>query len=309
MPILIQVLILFIMIIIGFIASKAKIAGQKAADVIAPVIIKISLPCLLIATFQQPFSKELLGEAGIAMCASLVMYGIAVPLAFVYPALLGIKGPERGVHRYAILFSNCGFLGYPVIAAILGERYIFHTIIFNIGFNFFAYSLGAWVIAKEGPEKAPLDWKTFINPCVIATITGFLLFLFSVKLPEPLYKSLKLTGDMTTPLSMLVIGINLAQVNPGQIWGKWRVYVTVCVRLFLLPLVTGLCCALAGIKGTLLALAIIIAAMPAATTTSILSSLHKAAPGEGSTLVFISTLCSMATIPLLVLILGALKLI
>jgi predicted permease len=151
-----------------------------------------------------------------------------------------------------------------------------------------------------------MSWKTFINPCVIATVAGFLLFLFSLKLPGPLYKSVRLAGDCTTPLSMLVIGISLAQVNARQVWGRWRIYVTVFIRLIFLPCITGLCCRLLGIQGDLLLLAIIISAMPAATTTSIIASLYKTAQGEGSALVFISTLFSMATVPIVVLVLKTL---
>lgn len=301
MYIISQVAVLFILIIVGYVCAKVKIAGPQMVGVVAPIIMNITLPCMLLVSFQRPFSRELLGEAGLALAGSAVMYGIAAIIAFAYPRLLKIKGPTRGVHRYAILFSNCGFIGYPMVEAILGPEYLFHASFFNIFFSFFAYSIGAWLVAKEGEQGIKMSWKTFVNPCVIATVSGFLLFLFSIKLPAPLYKSAKLAGDCTSALSMLVIGVTLAQVNARQVWGNWRIYVTVFIRLLFLPCITGLCCWLLGIHGNLLLLAVIISAMPSATTTSIIASLYKTAEGEGSALVFISTLFSMATVPVIVL--------
>jgi predicted permease len=308
MNVISQVFVLFIVLVLGYICSRAKIAGREAADAISPIILNVTLPCMLLMAFQRPFSGELLTEAGMAVAASAVMYGIEIPLAFVFPYVFRQRGPERGVHRYAILFTNCGFIGYPIVEAVLGPEYIFHACLFNIFFSFLAYSAGAWLIAKEGERPIKISRKTFINPCSIATLTGFLLFLFSIKLPEALHQSIKITGEITSPLSMLVIGINLAQVSAGEVWGRWRIYITVFLRLIFLPFLVGLVCRLLGIRGSLLALAIIITAMPAASTTSIMSSLYRAAPAEGSALVFISTLFSIATIPVMVLILRALPL-
>jgi len=286
-----------------------KILGKEAANALSPIIINIAMPCLLLESFQRPFSAQLLKEAGASVTAAVIMYAITIPIAFLYPKLAGIKGPEKGVHRFSLLFSNCGFIGYPMVAAILGGQYIFHTILFNIFFNLTAYSFGAWLIAREGEKKMKLTWKIIFNPNVIATIAGFLMFIFSVKLPDVLYKGLKMTGDTTTPLSMLVIGIVMAQTDPRQVWGQWKIYLAVSFRLIFLPLLTGLACLFFGVRHDLLVLAVIIAAMPAATTASIFSTMYNAAPGEGSALVFMSTLFSMATIPLMVALFHVLKLL
>jgi predicted permease len=302
MSVVSQVSVLFILIVLGYICAKAKVAGPEASVRFSPFILNVTLPCMLLVAFQRPFSGDLLGEAGKAAAASLFMYAVAFPLAFAYPYLLRIKGVERGVHRYAVLFSNCGFIGYPMVEAILGPEYIFHACVFNILFSFFAYSVGAWIIAKEGERTIRLSWKTFVNPSIIAVFAGFMMFLFSFRLPEPLYKGIKMLGDVTSPLSMIVIGINLAQARAGQVWGRWRIYVTSFVRLAALPFIVALGCRLLRIDGPLMILAMALTAMPAATTTSIMAAVYNAAPEEGSALVFVSTLFSMATIPLIVVI-------
>jgi predicted permease len=299
-----QVLTLFFLMAAGFACAKLKVAGPVMAEKFSTFIMNVSLPAMLLSSFQRPFSNELLGEAGAALAVSAGVYGFSFLAAFFYPRILGMKGPERGVHRYAVIFSNCGFIGYPMVQSLLGPDYLFHAVLFNIPFSFLAYSVGAWLISKEGDEALSLSWKTFANPSVIATLLGFMLFIFSVSIPGPLFQSVKMIGDITSPLSMIVIGITLAQANIKQVFGRWRIYVTVAVRLVVLPLLVLAAASALGISRPVLMLAVLIIAMPAASTTSIMASLYRVCPEEGSSLVFLSTTLCMFTIPLVLLLAG-----
>ena len=300
MDVINQVLVLFLLMMAGFVCAKIKIAGPEMARYFSSFIINITLPALLFASFQRPFSRELLQEAGLAFCLSLLVYGFSFLIAFAYPRVLGIKGPERGVHRYALIISNCGFIGYPMVEAILGPAFIFHAVIYNIPYSFLAFSICAWLICKEGKHSLGLNWKTFLNPNVIATFLGLLCFLLSVQLPDPLYRGFKMTGDMTSPLSMMVIGMTLAQANLRQVFGRWQVYVTVAMRLLVLPVLAGFILYILGIRGPLFIMCVLITAMPAGSSTSILASLYDTAPEEAGSLVFMSTMLCMVTVPLVV---------
>jgi len=286
--------------LVGFITAKAKVTKPETADLLSSFIIKITLPALLFVSFQLPFKPELMREAGIAIGLSAIVYGLSFLLAAFYPKILGIKGPERGVHRYALIISNCSFIGYPMVEAVLGPAYLFHAVIFNIPYNFLAFSVCAWLIAKEGQQSLNLSWKTFLNVNVIATFLGFLCFLLSIRLPEPLYRAVKMTGDMTSPLSMILIGTILAQANIRQVFSRWQVYVTVAMRLFIIPCLAGIIFYLLGIRGPLFVMAVLITAMPIGSATSINASYYKTAPDEAGSLVFLSTMLCMATIPLAV---------
>jgi predicted permease len=297
-----QVLVLFLLMAIGFIVAKIGVCGPEMAANSSKFVINITLPAMLIVSFIRPFSPELLSEAGSALLMSVASYAFAFLVAWLYPRFLRMKGPERGVHRYAIIISNCGFIGYPMVEAILGPGYVFHAVIYNIPFSLLAYSICAWLISKEGPDPLKLSWKTFVTPGVVATVAGFLLFVFSVSLPDPLYRSLKMLGDMTSPLSMIVIGINLAQARPSQVFGRWQIYVTTAMRLVVMPACIALGFYALGFRGPLLMLSVIIAAMPAGSVTSILASLYDVASEEASSLVFLSTALSMVTAPAVVIL-------
>ena len=301
------VLVLFFLILAGFVCAKLKITGPEMAGYFSSFIINVTLPALLFTSFQRPFSLELLGEAGLAFGLSILVYALSFLAAFVYPRIFRIKGPERGVHRYSLIISNCGFIGYPMVEAVLGPAFLFHAVIFNIPYSLLAFSVCAWLIAKEGKHSLGIGWKTFLNPNVIATFLGLLCFLFSLELPDPLYRSFKMAGDMTSPLSMIVIGTTLAQANIGQVFGRLQVYVTVAVRLIVLPVLFGLILFFLGIRGPLFTLTVLLTAMPAGSSTSILASLYNTAPEEAGSLVFLSTVLCMFTVPLVMFLTGFLN--
>jgi len=294
------VLTLFFLMLTGFVCAKIKVTSPEMTKHFSSFIINITLPALLFTSFQRPFSNELLREAGLVFGLSVLVYGLSILIALIYPKILGMKGPERGVHRYAIVISNSGFIGYPMVEAFLGPAFLFHAVIFNIPYSFLAFSVCAWFISKEGEYSLKLSWKTFLNPNVIATFLGLLCFLFSIRLPGFLYSCFKMTGDMTSPLSMIVIGTTLAQANVRQVFGRWQVYVTVLMRLLVLPAIMGVIFYLLGIRGPIFVMGILITAMPAGSATSILASLYRTTQEEAGSLVFLSTMLCMVTVPLVV---------
>ncbi|MCL2831974.1 MAG: AEC family transporter [Treponema sp.] len=296
------VLVLFFLILTGFICAKLKVTGPAMAGNLSTLVINVTLPAMLFSSFIRPFSQELLREAGLAFALSVLLYGLSFLIAFFYPRLLGIKGPERGVHRYTLIISNCGFIGYPMVEALIGPAFLFHAVIFNIPYSFLAFSVCAWLIAKEGRLSIKFGWKTFVNPNVVATFLGLIFFLLSINIPDPLFRSIKMAGDMTSPLSMIVIGTTLAQAKFSNIFGRWQVYITVAMRLLILPLLAGLILYFLGIRGPLFMMAVLITAMPAGSSTSILATLYDTTTEEASSLVFLSTMLCMATIPLVMII-------
>ena len=298
MQVISQVLVLFILMALGFLCFKLKIAPKEAASYFSAFGMKIALPCLILGSFLRPFTTELLGEAGIALGVAFFVYGFAFLLAWGYPYLLKMKGPERGVHRYSLVVSNSGFMGFPVIEAVLGSFYLFHVAIFNVPLGLLAFSVGIWLIAKEGGKAPALSWKFFINPPVVATLAGFVIFFFSIPLPAPLEQSILLIGGMTTPLFMVIIGISIAQTDIKRIFGRWQIYITAAMRLIIVPVLLAVFCYIVGIRGNLLILTVLLTAMPVASTTSVIATMYDVAVEEASSVVVFSTILSAITIPL-----------
>lgn len=294
-----QVLILFLLIVVGYAARKIKVMDDAAVGHFSAFILNISLPALILNSLQKDFSPELLASSGKMLLLSFVIYGAAFALAALWTLVLRPPEKEKAVHQYSLIFSNVGFMGFPVVEAVMGRDALFHLSIFNIPFNLLAFSVGAWLLARNSSRPLRLTWRTFVNPSVIATLAGFVAFLFSIRYPAFIAKTLKMTGDITSPLSMVVIGAVLARTPLSQVFGRWRVYVSVAARLFLVPALIWLALRALGFQGLELVLPVLVFAMPTAANTTILATVYEADAGTAGSLVFLSTLASVISIPLI----------
>jgi predicted permease len=297
-----QLLILFMLMVVGFVLVKARVLPDQAAPAFSSLVMNFTLPCMIIVSLQRPFSQDMLGIAGRTLGISFCFYGLCALASVFYPALLGLKGQQRDIHRYALIFSNCGFIGIPMVEMVMGREYLFELTVYNIPFNLFSYSFGAWLITRKRANSFALSSKTFMSPCVIATALGFVLFFFSISLPGPFYRVLKMTGDITSPLSILIIGMNLAGSSWRIIIGRWQIYVTSLARLALIPLCAALLLYLTGFRGAALVLPVLVAGMPVAASVSLISSAFGGDIQESGALVFLSTLFSAVSLPLIALI-------
>jgi predicted permease len=299
-----QVSVLFILLFLGFCGAKFRATVPGTAKTLSTFVLNITLPCLIIIAFQRDYSPELLKEIGATLVGGALIIGLSFLFGLAYPYILGINGKERGVHRYALISPNSGFIGYPMVTAVLGSGWLVHAIAYNIPLYLFAFSVGIWIVAKEGTGNPRLSWKNFANPSIAATLAGLLFFCFSVRLPSPLYQALKLTGDATPALSMIMIGISLADSKITSAFTNWRIWVTSLLRLVVLPLIAALVSYALGVRGPLLTLLVVLTAMPAGATTFITASVYDVAPEEAGALVFLSTLLCIASVPLIVFVLG-----
>lgn len=293
-----QLLILFILLLIGYVGRKLNVFDGKVTKGLASILIKISLPALIISSMQSPFSSELLAQSGQILAFSFLVYGGSFLLALWIPKLLRANPDEVGVFRFIIMFSNVGFMGYPVLEVIFGPEALFYGAIYNLPFNFLIFTVGIILLRAGRREQDSMNWKIFINPGAIAVCIGFILFTFSLHLPEAVAGAVDMMGSTTTPLSMIIVGALLFNIRVRQIFGNWRIYVVCAVRLFIIPLIVFLILRLFYNDTLMIGVPVIIAAMPAAANTAILAEEYKANGELASQGVFISTLVSIISIPI-----------
>lgn len=295
---------IFILMAAGFSAARLKFIDETVSRGLSALLVNFCLPALIFASMQRPFTAALRDEAFSILGLSGLIYASSVPLAILFVRLLGGRGKEAGALAYAAAFSNVGFMGIPVVEALFGREAVFSVSVFNIPFNVLAYSVGALMIgAKPAGEEKGQAWsaglKSALNPAVLSTLVGFVCFLLSIRLPDFLGKSLDLLGSATTPLSMVLVGAVLARMDLKKAFGSFRVYLVSAWRLLASPLLAYAALSLGGLSGRLVAVPVMMLAMPAAANTTILADSLGGDTETASSLVFISTLASLATIPLL----------
>lgn len=285
--------------IVGAYARKKNILSKEASKSFSNFLTNITLPCLLISSFNYSYSQDMIKKARIMFVYSILIHIILIFVSRV----LTFKYPEgsKKVLRFATIFSNCGFMGYPVLESLFGKMGIFYGAIFNIPFNIFMFSVG--IMIYTGKKDFKTLKEVIVNPSIIATFLGLLMFIFSIRLPYPLFTAMSIVGSMTTPLSMIIVGAMLSEIKLRDIFSGTLVYYASFLRLIVVPFLTLGILKLLSADKLLMQIAVIIEAMPAAVLGSVLAEKYGADTILASRSVFISTIISMVTIPFVVMFL------
>ncbi len=297
--ILSQVVVLFIIMIFGFIARKRDIITRDMTEKLSDIILLLTQPLLIITSFNFDLSKEMLRNAGLVFLLSLGIHLISIVFSlFLFP---GYPHRIKSVLQYVTVFSNCGFMGFPVLQSIFGSVGIFYGSIYIIPVNILTLSYGIMVFSGKSDKEAIK--KILIHPVIISVAVGMILFLTQIKLPAPLYNAASMVGSMTSPLSMLIVGALLANTPIREMFGGFPVYYGSFVRLIALPALVFVGLRFLPLPKEILNMAVILTAMPAAVNTVIFAEKYGGDAELASRFVGISTLLSVLTIPLFMLIL------
>jgi len=327
--VLLQVFGLFALMIVGFAVGKLRIVDSAAIKGMSNLIVKATLPALILMSLQRPFSRELLGDSALMFVVSLGFYAGMMLISSLVARALGVGPKKAGALAFALAFSNCGFIGFPVVTSILGEDALFLTSIHNCAFNLIVFTVGILIISGAGSgakissgdkvgsggksgsganadsrARFHVPIKNIFNVNVVAAIVGFILFVASITIPRFLALPLNLLGSVTTPLAMVVTGAMLSRIPLKSAFGDWRLYAASALRLAVWPLLTAGALTLLGIGGQIKYITVIIAAMPAASNTSLIAEVYGGDTDTASYIVCLTTLLSVVTIPVMALMLA-----
>jgi predicted permease len=302
-----QTLILFFLLMIGFIIRRLEIVDQHLNNNLTNLIIYVTLPALIINSMDYDFSLERLNQLGVVLFIAIVIFILMTIVSWSLSSLLTEDKEERAIYRFILIFANVGFMGYPVVEVIFGQQGVFLAAIYNLVFNIFLWTLGVLIMISSNSENAKLDLSNLVNPGIISIGIGFLIFLFSIDLPGPVNHTFAMLGETTTPLAMIVVGNVLAQVKVKDIFSKFKLWFVALIRLLMLPL--AILFILQGISvlipsfnlsPTLLGVIVVLTGMPAAANTAIFAQEFGGDEALASEGIFLTTLLSVITIPLIV---------
>lgn len=306
-----QTLILFFLLMIGFTIRRLNIVDRHLNNNLTNLIIYVTLPALIINSMDYDFSLERLNQLGIVLVSAVGIFLIMIAISWGTSSVLAQESSEKAIYRFILIFANVGFMGYPVVEVIFGQQGVFLAAIYNLVFNIVLWTLGVLIMcnSQQNESRVKLEWSQLINPGIISIGIGFVIFLLSLELPAPISHTFEMLGETTTPLAMIVVGNVLAQVTIKDIFSNLKLWIVTAIRLILLPLI-----ALAMLKGltfllpafelssTLLGVIIVLTGMPAAANTAIFAQEFGGDEALASEGVFLTTLLSVLTIPVIVYI-------
>lgn len=292
-----RMVMLFFCMACGFCAAKGGVMDTQSNKKLSALVVNVANPMQILASALT--GERLLSAGQTLRLAGLIalIYLALIALSFPAVRLLRVRDAERGLYRFMFIFSNTGFLGYPVVESLLGSGAAFYVTIFVLFFQLFCWSYGASLMRSAARFR--FQWKVLRQPCVAASLAAFAVYLSGWQPPALLHQTVKYVGDITSPVVMLIVGCSLAQMRFKQIFGSWRIYALSALKLAAVPLL-----AYAVLRHVLtnefaLCVLTVLLCMPIATNTTILSYQYGADETAASSGVFVSTLLSLLTIPLM----------
>ncbi|MGG7162307.1 AEC family transporter [Clostridium ihumii] len=287
-----QVISIFLIIIIGFYGSKRKIITKELNKGLTEILTKITLPLMIIASFNITYNSGIKSNIRKTLFYSAII--IVLSIVVTHLLLLIVKDKnKRKILEFGNVFSNCGFMGFPIIESIYGSEGIIYASIFNMFFSIFMWSYGVMLFSDKISIKEIK--KVLLNPGVIGVYIGALIMLLNIKMPEVIFSSIKSVGSITTPLSMLIIGSILADINLGGYLKDITIYYGSFIKLIIIPMITLLFFIFIKEDTVVSKTLVILQAMPAAAMTSILAESFNKEAEYAAVFVFMTTFLSVFT--------------
>lgn len=295
MTVLLQVMTLFLLIIAGFFAAKKGILDDRGLRGLNTLVLNFAQPALILHKMQMPTTPQLIIELAWVFVLTCLTIGVAGVIAF---RLFARETPQRrAVLTNLSMVSNCGFMGYPVITATMGEDALIYAVMFVTAFNLMCWTLGAYFY---GGRKAMQPQKLLVNPTIWAVIGGLLLFLTGWTLPSFVNSALNMMGSTTTPVAMFVIGARLISLRSEHLRDV-KLLLVCALRLVIFPAMI-LLLRLTPLPEMVVSSVYLCTAMPCAALTAMQAERYDCEKELASRGVALSTALSMATVPLMLML-------
>lgn len=242
-----QMVIIFLLIGIGMILYRKKMLSEETSKQISGIIINVTNPALLICSAFDDGPKVSLHELGIAFVSYIAVFVILIVIGFLLPYLLGVPGKLHYAYQMLTIFGNVAFIGIPLASAVLGSESLIFVSIFNLLFNFLVYTFGMSMLQRAAalqaakddsvPEKSSASgrMKKLVNAGTISAALTIIFYLGNFRIPVIVSSTLSYMGRATTLLSMLVLGVSVAQMAPRDIFSNPRLYIFTFLRQIMVP--------------------------------------------------------------------------
>lgn len=305
-----QMVIIFILIGIGMVLYRSKMLSEETSKQISGIIINVTNPALLICSAFDDGPKVSLRELGIALISYAAVFAILIAIAFLIPYVLGVPQKFHYAYQMLTIFGNVGFIGIPLASAVLGSESLIFVSIFNLLFNLLIYTFGmstlqkaAFLQVEEGasiPENSLTSGRLqkFINAGTISAAATIFFYLGDFHVPVIVSSTLSYTGRATTLLSMLVLGVSVAQIAPKDIFSHPRLYVFTLLRQILVPI--GCVLLMRGLIDNKLIIntMLLMVAVPAANMPLMIAKQMDMDTDSISQGIILTTVLSLATVPI-----------
>ena len=290
-----QVVIMLLLLLVGVLLFKVKMINEEGRKQLVNIALYVSTSAVIIDSFLMDFNKDL--ALNILYCLILAVISHTIGIALV-TLFIRKKNERYQVLRFAGVFANCGFMGIPLIQAVLGPSGVIYATVFVTVFNVFVWTYG--VILCSGKTEKGMIKKIVLSPVLICVAIGLILFIFSIRLFAPIEKTIEYIADLNTPLAMIATGACVANSNFFKAFLRKETYVILGIRLFAVSVIMMFVLKLFSFVSYEVAMTtVIISAAPTASNTAMFAEKYNLGSDRAGELVVVSTILSLVSIPLI----------
>ena len=299
-----EIIVLFIIILLGYILKKKEMINAEISKGLSDLLVEITMPALIISSMHVQINPDIVVNMQLISILTAAVYIFAIFFSYAVTWLTPIPDNKKNVFIFMIVFGNVGFMGYPVLGVIYPEYGIFYGLFNNIAFNLLVWTFGVYLFTSTRGEKYEINWKYLLNNGILSVLIGFVLLFSGWQLPAPVLGALDMVGEMTYPLSMLIIGSSLAGVHFIKIFTDKYILLLTILKLLFIPGLLYFSLLFIDLPPIVSNVTIILTAMPCAANSVVFAEKFDRDHQFASRGVFMTTLLSLATLPIFLLLLG-----
>ncbi len=302
LTVLTQVVTLFLLIGVGFVLGKMGRMNNEGISQLTFLLLYIVTPCVVWDTLKMDLEPQRIAEA--ALCAVLTLALYLCYSLIVAPLFRRSPPDVRASLQFAAIYNNVGFVGLPLVQAVLGDEARLYVVMAIVVFNVYCWVHG--VLLMGGPKALSLR-KALVNPGSVALVVGLPLLLGMLELPGSVDAAVGFLADLNTPLAMVIIGAQMSAVNMAESFRHGRIYAAAGLRLAVLPLFTALVLLPFHLSPMLYCSMVILSGTPVAGSTSMFAQRFGRSTAAAAQVITLSNILSVVTLPVLAVLAQALS--
>ncbi|WP_223376594.1 AEC family transporter [Schnuerera sp. xch1] len=294
-----SIISLFLIMLVGIYASKKEIITPKINRDLINILLKIILPIMIISSFAFSYNDTIKSNVVKTFYYSFITYVIIIIISYILT--MPIERDKRTILHFANVFTNTGYIGFPILDVVYGSEAVIYGSVFNMFFVIFLWTYGIMVF-KGKMERKELKRevvKTLLNPAVIAVYFGVTIMTFDIQLPDVIISSIDSIGNMTAPLSMVIVGAMISNVNIKNYLKDWTIYYGIIIKIILIPAILYIISVPLNDNSMVINSIIILASMPSAAMVPIFAENFNVLKEYATIIMVVTTFLSIFSLPVL----------
>ncbi len=291
-----QTIIMLILIMVGVLCFKAHIISRESNKDLSKLVLQVVNPAVIFMSYQTDYKSELVRNLLLTFALSVGSMAILIAAAYIF--IRKKEDRETEIERFSAIYSNCGFMGIPLMNALFGMEGVFYLTAYITVFNIIVWTHGIILISGEKDIKKVI--KVFYSPTIISIVLGIICFFLKLRLPEVPSRAFNFVVQLNTPLAMIVSGVTMAETDIPELLKNKRVYMVCTLRLLLLPAILSVLLSLLPLDEKVRMTVIVAAAAPPAAMCTLQCIRYGRNSVYASELFTAGTVFSVATLPMMV---------